>query len=388
MIGALLSLSLYIKDEVHNRLIIVIGCAFVLSMLSLVAIIHKLWGARVKSHLGSMSGGDMLYRQAKLDNGPKVVAIGGGTGLSALLRSVKTFTSNITAVVTVADNGGNSGQLRQEFGVLPPGDIRNCLIALSQVEPSMERLLQYRFDEGTLDGYCIGNLLLVAQSKVNDGFLRGIKEISDVLAVTGRVLPVTLNNVHLNARMNDNRVIEGEQLIGHAQRDHGGFIERVWLTPSGAKVLPEVEEAIEEADIILMGPGSLYTSLLPNLLVSGVSEAIKESKAMKVYVANLMTQPGETEGYNAQMHVKAIEDHTGTRMFDYILINSNLDLPAATRKRYMADHAMPVSYDRAKLREMGYKVVDTKLMKEQNGHIRHSMNRLAAAVTRLYTLKR
>ena len=237
---------------------------------------------------------EKLYSKRYLEKGPKILAIGGGTGLSVLLRGLKEYTSNITAVVTVTDDGGSSGRLRGEMGILPPGDLRNCVLALADTEPLLEELFQHRFQKGSdLEGHSFGNLFIAAMTEMM-GFKRAILEFSKVLAIRGTVLPVTLEHVFLKARFTDGTEAEGETSIVK----EGKTIKRLSLFPSSCKPLPEVISAIKEADAIILGPGSLYTSVLPNLLVPGVKEAIKESSALCIYVCNIMTQAGETQGFS------------------------------------------------------------------------------------------
>jgi len=355
----------------------------ILIIIGLVSIIIRLWRASPKGMSG-VRRADQLYREAKLDSGPNIVAIGGGTGLSAMLRAAKKLTSNVTAIVTVADNGGNSGVLRKELGVLPPGDIRNCVIALSETEAMMDELLNYRFAEGTLSGYCMGNLFLVAMSDMNGGFLQGIKSASDVLAVTGQVLPVTLDNVHLIAEMDSGERIEGEDLVGTAQREHGGYINKVYLDPIKAKALPQALDAIEKADIITLGPGSLYTSILPNLLVEGVADKIAESHAVKIYVSNLMTQSGETENYDVYSHIKAIEEHLGQKIFDYVLINDNINMTEDLLNRYKLEYAEPVELGNCNISSSNYTVVRENLLENVDNRVRHSVAGLANAMNKVY----
>ncbi len=329
------------------------------------------------------SFGDRLYAMNVLDRGPAVVALGGGSGLSSLLRGLRQITANITAIVTVADDGGGSGMLREDLGMLPPGDIRNCVLALSQAEPEMEKLLQYRFHEGQLKGQNFGNLLLAAMADSAGGFLEGIRTVSDILNVQGRVLPVSLDDINLKARLTDGSVVDGESNIGMCQRTRGSRIERLWLDPAACRPVPEVLEAIERADLIVIGPGSLYTSLLPNLLVPGVADAVRRSSALKVYVMNLMTQPGETEGYGATEHLEAIRAHCGEGLMDVVLANSNTDLPASERQRYLEDDAHPIVCDRAAIEALGLRVVESNLLRVSNGRVRHSYSGLAAALSGL-----
>jgi len=370
-----------VQDKTLKFMFFIIGQILVIA--GLTAIIARLWRSTPKG-MSNVTRADQMYKEVKLDSGPQIVAFGGGTGLSSMLRAAKKITSNITAIVTVADNGGNSGVLRKELGVLPPGDIRNCMIALSETEYMMDDLLNYRFQEGTLSGYCMGNLFLVAMSDMQGGFLKGIKSASEVLAVTGQVLPVTLENVHLIAKMNDGEIIEGEDLVGTAQREHGGYIEEVYLNPKNCKALPQALEAIEKADIITFGPGSLYTSILPNLLVDGVVEKIKKSKAVKIYISNLMTQSGETEHYDVYSHIKAIEDHIGDKIFDYVLVNDNIQIPKEVLKRYKLEFAEPVELGNHAISKNKYIVIRENLMENIDNRIRHSMDRLANVINRVY----
>ncbi len=263
---------------------------------------------------------DVIYSHRFLRRGPKVVAIGGGTGLSVLLRGLKAHTANITAVVTVADDGGSSGRLRQEMGILPPGDVRNCIVALADAEPLMTQLFQYRFPAGSaLAGHSFGNLFIAAMMGVVGSFEEAVRQTSRVLAVRGEIVPSTLENVTLCART-DGGTLEGESKIGSAQ----GRIQEVYLVPADPLACPEAVRAILEADMVVLGPGSLYTSVIPNLLVRGIRQAILASPALKVYVCNVATQPGESEGYGVAEHVKAIEDHVGRPFLDVVVVNSNI----------------------------------------------------------------
>jgi len=283
---------------------------------------------------------EILYQQRRLKQGPKIVAIGGGTGLSVLLRGLKKYTSNLTAVVTVTDDGGSSGRLRGELGILPPGDARNCLVALADTEKLMEELFNYRFDKGDLKGHNLGNLLLAAMTDITGSFDGAVQEISKVLAVRGRVFPSTLNHVVLQARMRDGSWVDGEtELVSHP-----AGIERIFLKPHGADALPEVLRLIEDADAVILGPGSLYTSIIPNLLVQGMVPALQKTKAPVFYVCNVMTQPGETDFYTVSDHVRAIYDHTGVPIIDYVIANGQPVSPAAA-ERYRQQQSFPVNVD-------------------------------------------
>jgi len=376
------TLSEFLFQENTIRIILfVLGQALILH--GVVSIIARLWRSKPKGMFGTTRA-DQMYREHKLDAGPKIAAFGGGTGLSSLLRAAKKITSNITAIVTVADNGGNSGVLRKELGILPPGDIRNCVIALSETEHTMDELLNYRFKEGTMAGYCVGNLVLVALSDMQGGFLKGIRSASDVLAVTGQVLPVTLDNVHLIAEMHSGEIIEGEDLVGTAQREHGGYIKRVYLKPEKAAALPQALKAIEEADIITFGPGSLYTSILPNLMVEGVVESIKKSKALKIYITNLMTQPGETEHYDVYQHIKAIEEHAGDKIFDYVIVNNNMKISNELMEKYRLEFAEPVRLSHEQREKENYNIICENLLENMDSKLRHSIPMLANAINKVY----
>jgi uncharacterized cofD-like protein len=250
--------------------------------------------------------------------GPRIVAIGGGTGLSALLRRLKTYTSNLSVIVTVADDGGSSGRLREEYRILPPGDFRQCLIALADAEPLMKQLFDHRFKEGSLDGHSFGNLFIMAMADVTGNFEHALRESGKVLAVKGTIVPSTLQDVTLVASINGHTV-EGESQIPKQNAP----ISHVFLKPDGAQVNPEAAQAILNAELIVIGPGSLYTSILPNLLVEGMVEAIKASPALKVYICNLASQFGETEGYNVDDYLRVIHEHAGSNLFDFVLVNSN-----------------------------------------------------------------
>ncbi|HEY0831044.1 MAG TPA: gluconeogenesis factor YvcK family protein [Candidatus Dormibacteraeota bacterium] len=250
--------------------------------------------------------------------GPRIVAIGGGTGLSSLLRGLKTYTSNLSAIVTVADDGGSSGRLRDEYRILPPGDFRQCLIALADAEPLMKQLFDHRFKEGSLDGHAFGNLFIMAMADVTGNFEQALRESGKVLAVKGTLMPSTLQDVTLVASINGHTV-EGESEIPKQNSP----ISHVFLKPDGVQVNPEAAQAILSAELIIVGPGSLYTSILPNLLVEGMVEAIKASPALKLYICNLAAQPGETEGYGIADYLRVIREHVGANLFDFVLVNSN-----------------------------------------------------------------
>lgn len=320
-----------------------------------------------------------------LSRGPKIVVSGGGTGLSVLLRGVKSYTSNITAIVTVADDGGGSGILREDLGMLPPGDIRSCILALADTEPIMEQLLQYRFEEGSLKGQCFGNLLIAAMNGISNNFEEAIRKINDVLAVTGKVLPVTLEDVTLYATLKNGEIIKGESQIPIKVKEINSGIARIFIEPQDARPLTEAILAIEQADIIILGPGSLYTSVLPNLLVKDISLAIKNSNAIKVYVTNVMTQPGETDDYGVWQHIKAIIDHVGDNIVDYVLVN-NEEIPIDVLDKYAMDGATAVilsEADRRMLSENKIKIIEMPLVDVKKHYIRHDANKLCQTIVQL-----
>ena len=253
---------------------------------------------------------------------PHIVAIGGGHGLSAMLRGLKRYTKFITAIVTVADDGGGSGMLREDLGMLPPGDIRNCIMSLANTEPTMQKLLNYRFTEGSLAGQSFGNLFLAAMNGISGSFDEAVHRMGDVLAITGRVLPVTNQNVHLEAEFDNGSRCLGESKIFYAKKLNDCRIRKIRLVPEHPQPLPDALEAIADADVIVLGPGSLYTSIIPNFLVDGISEAVTRAQALKCYVLNIMTQDGETDGYTAADHIRAIFAHAGAGVMDVCIANN------------------------------------------------------------------
>ncbi len=317
--------------------------------------------------------------------GPKVVAIGGGTGLSTMLRGLKNHTKNLTAIVTVADDGGSSGMLRQDLGMPPPGDIRHCMEALANAEPLMQQLLTYRFPEGSgnLTGQSFGNLILAALNGISGSFDEAVSKMSQVLAITGRVLPVTTADVVLEATFENGTKVQGESKISDFKKAQDCRIQSVQLLPEHPKALPEAIQAIQEADLILLGPGSLYTSIIPNLLVDGISEAVCASKATKIYICNIMTQDGETEGMTASDHVKALLGHSGPGLVDICLCNSAPVRPGLL-ERYKEEDACPIVVDKQAIEALGVELVTRPLASETLNYARHSFARLSAAVMELY----
>lgn len=316
---------------------------------------------------------------------PKIVSVGGGTGLSVLLRCLKKKNADITAVVTVADDGGGSGMLRDDLNMLPPGDIRNCILALAETEPIMDKLLRYRFGDGTLKGQSFGNLFIAAMTGISDGnFVEGVRRVSEVLKVSGHVLPVTDANVELTAKLENGMYVSGESLIGHSTHIYGSKISGVELSVKGDKggkgvirAIPQVLEAIGAADLITLGPGSLYTSIMPNLIVSGVAEAICASKAPVVYINNIMTQPGETDGYTARDHYDAVIAHTCTDFVDYCIVNTGT-IDDDTLERYRIEGASAVEYSRNMFKSAPVRVLEENLIgRDKGGSVRHNSEKLA-----------
>ncbi|MBW4500552.1 MAG: YvcK family protein [Scytonema hyalinum WJT4-NPBG1] len=325
---------------------------------------------------------DVLLAHRRLYRGPKIVAIGGGTGLSTLLRGLKVYSANITAIVTVADDGGSSGRLRQEFGVLPPGDIRNCLAALADEEKLLTELFQYRFKAGEgLLGHSFGNLFLTAMSDITGDLERGVAASSKVLAIRGQVLPATLSDVRLWAELSDGRRIQGESKITEA----GGNIVKIGCIPENPPGLPAAIKAIKEADYIIMGPGSLYTSVIPNLLVPEIADAIAASEAPRIYVCNIMTQPGETQGYTVADHIRAIDAACGRPLFNAVLVHKKSP-SARALIRYAQQQSHPVFVDREAIAQLGRRIVLANVMHEdETGCVRHNSERLARVLWRWYS---
>ena len=324
-----------------------------------------------KTNLSMLEGGDNqsllehLYRRRKLNRGPKIVAVGGGTGLSMLLRGIKNITNNVTAVVTVGDDGGSSGRLREEMGVLPPG------------EDLVTKLFQYRFKTGEgLEGHSFGNLFLTALCSITGDMVRAVKESSNVLSIRGRVLPSTLDDMKLVAEMEDGRIIHGESNIPEAH----GRIKRLYTDPQNCKALADVITAIRDAELIILGPGSLYTSVTPNLLIKEISHEITKSNAKKIYVCNIMTQPGETDGFSVSDHVRALMQHAGSsKIIDTVLVNDFM--PSNLAKKYQMSGSYPVKLDLDNLKKLGVKLFSRKLIEDsKEGLVRHSSNRVARAI--------
>jgi len=325
----------------------------------------------------SAPGVEKMRSAARLTRGPRVLAVGGGTGLATLLGGLKHHTSNLTAIVTVADDGGSSGLLRRDLGVLPPGDIRNCMVALADDESLMGQLFQYRFRDGDLRGHSFGNLFVAALTEVTGDFERAVQESSSVLKVRGQVLPATLEDVVLFAEVEGGEQVTGQSFItAHDRRPL-----RVWLEPADAVALPHAVAAIESAELVVLGPGSLFTSVIPNLLVCGVCDALRAARAPVVYVCNVMTQPGETERYSAADHLEALQNHGARGIIDVVVVN---DTPASSllTAAYRRQGAEPVVADDERLRALGVQVVHAEVAGGSDV-FRHDPARLADAVLRL-----
>ncbi|MCA2686825.1 MAG: YvcK family protein [Microcystis sp. M038S2] len=328
---------------------------------------------------------DRLLAHRRLHRGPKIVAIGGGTGLSTLLRGLKQYSSNITAIVTVADDGGSSGRLRREMGILPPGDIRNCIAALADEEKLLTELFQYRFHAGDgLSGHSFGNLFISAMTEITGDLEQAIDASAKVLAIRGKVLPATLTDVSLWAKLADGRIIEGESKITEAM----GQIRQIGCHPADPVALPAALAAIKEADYIIIGPGSLYTSIIPNLLVPAIRQALAQVTVPRVYVCNIMTQPGETDNYSVADHIRAIEKVCEERVFDAVLAQRTAPSPQSLQL-YAQEHSHPVFLDREEVGKMGYRIVLANVMAEDEvtAKVSHDPQRLARVLWRWYAKK-
>jgi uncharacterized cofD-like protein len=353
--------------------IFVIYISIVESMKSIIALTNK---GYIHLSLDSRKMENLIYEKRLLVKGPKIVVVGGGTGLSTMLRGLKYYTSNITAIVTVADDGGGSGALREDLGMLPPGDIRNCILALADTEPLMEELLQYRFPDGRLKNQNFGNLFLAAMDGVSDNFEDAVQKMSSVLAVTGKVLPVTLEDMKLIAELENGNKVEGESQIPEEVLKQNSRIKKLMIEPKEAKPLEDAIKAIEEADAIVLGPGSLYTSIVPNLLVKDIAESIRKSDAIKIYISNIMTQPGETHGFKVSDHIKILKKYGGRGIVDYVVANRG-DIPEDIKEKYSLDGSELVELDIKEVRGLGVDVVEASLAKIQKGYVKHDSEYLA-----------
>ena len=323
-----------------------------------------------------------IYDKKILSRGPKIVVIGGGTGLSILLRGLKLFTTNITAIVTVADDGGGSGKIREDLGMLPPGDIRNCILALADMEPTMEKLLQYRFQDGSLKGQSFGNLFIASMNGITGNFEEAIKRMSEVLAVTGEVYPVTLEDVILYGVLENGTVIKGESNIPIKSVELGSPIDKVFIKPKEVKGLKGAVKAIECADIVLLGPGSLYTSIMPNLLVKNIMDALEKTSNKKIYISNIMTQPGETDGYSVRHHLEGILKHCPKIKIDYVIANNGV-VGEGAYNRYQEEGAelvMVTEEDIKSLKEKNIKLIKENFIEVKKDYVRHDAVKLSRII--------
>jgi uncharacterized cofD-like protein len=359
----------FIDRPLRGGLFIALGLA--VGAIALIQLNRSLLAPFLSSDRGLV---DVIYQHRYLNRGPKIVAIGGGHGLSTVLRGLKEHTHNLTAIVTVGDDGGSSGRLRREMGVLPPGDIRMCLVALADAEPLMTQLFQYRFDRGSgLEGHSFGNLFLVAMNAITGNFEKALRESSRVLAVRGQILPSTLEDIALAAEYEDGETVHGESRLPEARKP----IKRLFLQPATPQAYPEALRAILEADMIVIGPGSLYTSVLPNLLVEDICTAVRRASAVKVYVCNVATQRGETDDFVASDHVAALERHIGRNVFHYVVVNNNDrttgDIGVDSRLVQMNGAAQ----------SSDYKVIEDDVVDVAHPHF-HDPKKLATSLMRLY----
>jgi uncharacterized cofD-like protein len=366
----------FVSLQFLNRLL----RAFIFGIIGLLLVVYGFWGLNRSLLRPFIQPGkaiiDTVSAFYKKEKGPRMVVIGGGTGLATLLRGLKAYTKNLTAIVTVADDGGSSGELRKSMGVLPPGDIRNCLAALSDDEELLTQLFQYRFSDATgLDGHSLGNLFITGLAEITGSFEEAVAESGRVLAVQGRVLPSTLMDVHLTADIEVPQKVSRVRVKGESKIPKAaGQIKRIWLEPNNPPAYPPAIQEILAADLLIIGPGSLYTSILPNLLVPDIVEAIKASKALKFYVCNIATQPGETDGYSSGDHVSTIEKHVGGRLFDLIICNDG------------TEGDLPVGIDRVLLDtnlERNYPIYRTDLT-DTNNPLRHDSVKLAQVIMDIY----
>ena len=321
----------------------------------------------------------------RLSEGPYIVAVGGGTGLSTLLRGIKSFTRNITAVVAVTDEGGSSGRLRNEWGMLPPGDVRNCIAALAENDSELKRILDFRFDRGELAGHSLGNLLLLAVTEMSGDFSKAVEKMNHLLSIRGRVLPVTTEGITLMGKTRDGLKVKGELDIS----EHGHELNEIWLEPINAKPLPEVLSAVNDADVILLGPGSLFTSVIPNLLLPDFADKLRDSDVPKIYICNLMTQPDETQGMNVAQHLDWVSAAIG-RVPDFVIANSD-PVPDDIIENYRKKGAEPLYLDdmqRDTIKNMGCNCIEAPIMSvfenEKEGRVlRHDSQKLASVIFRL-----
>lgn len=356
------------------------GCLLIMGFALMIYCTRKMIFSVVSAVVPDKNGSLMetIFVQRKLTRGPAITVVGGGTGLSTLLRGMKYITNNCTAVVTSADDGGSSGRLRKELGIIPPGDLRNCLTALADREPLMERLMQYRFKgDSPLAGHCFGNLFIAAMAEAEGGMEEGLEATSQILKVRGRVVPSTLENIQLQAQMYDGTVVLGESEIPKVRKR----IKKMMMVPQNAAASKAAVKAILDADVLIFGPGSLYTSVIPNLLVDGIRDAVVKSKAVKIYICNVMTQPGETDFYGAYEHVRALIDHVGVQFLDFVIVNDQ-EISTEQLLQYHAEGSAYVTPDIDKIRNLGINVIPARLI-SKNDLVRHDPKKLSRVLIAL-----
>lgn len=385
--GGLLTLRSSNIASIHSRILVAAYTLdFIVGVWLVVQAVKKIFRSIVTLFLPQEEEKfiDIVYQKRQLARGPKIVVIGGGTGLSTILHGLKEYTNHNSAIVTVADDGGSSGRLRQQFNILPPGDIRNCLVALADTEPLMRKLFQFRFDKDSeFAGHNFGNLFITVMTQLTGDFEQAIKESSKVLAIRGHVIPSTLSRVTLVAEHKDGTQTEGEKNIPET----GIPIDKVYLKPQGNPATPEATRAIQDADMIVLGPGSLYTSIIPNLLIKEITEAIVNSKAIKFYVCNIMTQHGETDNFTVSDHLRVLIAHSHSRIIDYCIVN-NGSIPQDIIEKYKLEHSSFVDVDLDKIRSLGYKVIADNLVSVSNKVIRHNDLKLAQIIVKIFNSKR
>jgi len=369
-------LTLVKEQEMAGSLSVVLGIFCVI--VSVRKIVKSVTGILAPNQEGQIL--NRMYQRGVLSSGPRIVALGGGTGLSALLRGLKERTSNITAIVTVTDDGGSSGRLRDQFDVLPPGDIRNCLAALADAEPTMHELLQFRFSEtaSDLSGHSLGNLFILALAKITGDFEKAVQETSRILNIRGSVVPATLSKVTLAARHADGKMTEGETNLS----SYPSKIERIFMRPETARATQGALEAIRHADLIVLGPGSLYTSILPNLLIPDLLEAVTTAAAPRIYVCNVMTQPRETSQLGSDFdHVDALIRNSRPGIMTHCIVNTGL-IPEAMKEKYSKEGSNSLRCETSRIRALGIKVVEADVIQTQD-YVRHNPRKLAKIVTEM-----
>lgn len=330
-----------------------------------------------------------MYIKKKIaEGGPKIVVIGGGTGLSVILRGLKKVSRNISAIVTVADDGGGSGMLRDDYGILPPGDLRNCILALADEEDIMEELLQYRFREGRLAGQNMGNLFIAALADIYGDFEMAVEKLHDILRIKGHVLPVTTADVTLCAMLRNGNTVRGESHIPDEVKRQGSPIDYVFLDPPDVDALPRATEAILAADIIILGPGSLYSSIIPNLLVRGINSAIRSAGGMKMLVCNVMTQPGETDDYTVSDFALAVEKYLGRGVMEYMLVNNHIcseaELKPYAEGEWRSRQMLAADADRVRLNDMGVVLIESNMIAVDDGCIHHDAGRISNIIMTVF----